>query len=98
MTHYPTKIDICAEIGAKNNGTNCDLNQSQMLEDGNSKEVDEPSEAYAVVRVWKTPHGIPQKISPTSKVGRFCEKKGTKMAAIIKVRAPIIVYRYLVWS
>lgn len=33
--------------------------------------------------VWKTPHDKPQRISPTSSIGRFCAKKVMKMKQIM---------------
>jgi hypothetical protein len=47
-----------------------------------------------VVRVWKTPQGMPQRISPTSSCGsEWVLKKTMKMKQMTRVRAPIMVLR-----
>jgi hypothetical protein len=51
-----------------------------------------------VVSVWKTPHGIPHKISPTRSVSTWGAKNGMKKNAIIMAKDTIIVFIYLYLS
>jgi hypothetical protein len=51
------------------------------------------SAAYAVVRVWKIPQGMPIRIWPTSRTSRLGAKNGMKMTAIMVDKAPSMVFR-----
>lgn len=48
------------------------------------------SEAYAVVRVWKIPHGIPQRTSATTSMGRDVAKTERKMNPVRATMAIIM--------
>lgn len=47
-----------------------------------------------MVNVWKTPHGIPHRISPTNKCSTVCAVKKIDVNAMISVKQIMTVYLY----